>query len=92
MMRAIRFATQLNFTIEEESLQSITKNSDRIKIITKERIVTELNKILESKTPSIGFLLLEKTKLLQYYQLLLKYDKNYLYGVGLQLHQYLLKQ
>ncbi|MCL5129750.1 MULTISPECIES: CCA tRNA nucleotidyltransferase [unclassified Algibacter] len=66
MMRAIRFATQLNFTIEEESLQSITKNSDRIKIITKERIVTELNKILESKTPSIGFLLLEKTKLLQY--------------------------
>ncbi|WP_147677520.1 CCA tRNA nucleotidyltransferase [Algibacter pacificus] len=66
MMRAIRFATQLNFTIEEKSLEAITKNCDRIKIITKERIVTELNKILESETPSIGFLLLEKTKLLQY--------------------------
>ena len=66
MMRAIRFATQLNFTIEDKSLQAITDNCDRIKIITKERIVTELNKILESKTPSIGFLLLEKTKLLQY--------------------------
>jgi putative nucleotidyltransferase with HDIG domain len=66
MMRAIRFASQLEFTIEQKSLQAITDNCDRIKIITKERIVTELNKILESKTPSIGFLLLEKTKLLQY--------------------------
>ena len=66
MMRAIRFATQLNFKIEETSLKSITKNSHRIKIITKERIVVELHKILESKTPSIGFLLLEKTGLLQY--------------------------
>ena len=66
MMRAIRFATQLEFTIEEKSLQAITGNCNRIEIITKERIVTELNKILESKTPSIGFLLLEKTKLLQY--------------------------
>ena len=66
MMRAIRFATQLEFTIEEKSLKAISDNCDRIKIITKERIVTELNKILESKTPSIGFLLLEKTKLLQY--------------------------
>ncbi|MDO5969967.1 HD domain-containing protein [Flavivirga aquimarina] len=66
MMRAIRFATQLNFTIESESLNAITKNSHRIKIITKERIVTELNKILESKKPSIGFLLLEKTGLLNY--------------------------
>ncbi|GAA4954983.1 HD domain-containing protein [Algibacter agarivorans] len=66
MMRAIRFATQLNFTIEEQSLQSITNNSHRIEIITKERIVTELNKILESEKPSIGFLLLEKTGLLEY--------------------------
>ncbi|GAA4897187.1 HD domain-containing protein [Flaviramulus aquimarinus] len=66
MMRAIRFATQLNFTIEETSLQSINNNSRRIKIITKERIVTELNKILGSKKPSIGFLLLEKTGLLDY--------------------------
>ena len=66
MLRAIRFATQLNFTIEEKSLESITRNSDRIKIITNERIVTELHKILESKKPSIGFLLLEKTGLLKY--------------------------
>ena len=66
MMRAIRFATQLDFIIENESLKSITKNSHRIKIITEERIVTELNKILESKKPSIGFLLLEKTGLLDY--------------------------
>jgi putative nucleotidyltransferase with HDIG domain len=66
MLRAIRFATQLDFTIEDKSLQAITKNNDRIKIITNERIVTELNKILESKKPSIGFLLLEKTGLLKH--------------------------
>ena len=66
MMRAIRFATQLNFKIEEASLKSISKNCHRIKIITTERIVVELHKILESKTPSIGFLLLERTGLLQY--------------------------
>jgi poly(A) polymerase len=66
MLRAIRFATQLNFTIEDKSLESITNNSDRIKIITNERIVTELHKILESKKPSKGFLLLEKTGLLKH--------------------------
>ncbi|GAB4160758.1 MAG: HD domain-containing protein [Winogradskyella sp.] len=66
MMRAIRFATQLNFEIEEASLKAISANKDRIKIITKERIVTELHKILESKQPSIGFILLEKTGLLEY--------------------------
>ncbi|WP_299679755.1 HD domain-containing protein [uncultured Dokdonia sp.] len=66
MMRAIRFATQLNFTIEKESLASITRNADRIKIITKERIVTELHKIILSPIPSKGFLLLEKTGLLPY--------------------------
>ncbi|KGO82003.1 tRNA nucleotidyltransferase [Flavobacterium beibuense F44-8] len=64
MMRAIRFATQLNFTIEEESLKAITKNKERIKIISGERIVDELNKILLSETPSIGFILMEKTGLL----------------------------
>ncbi|UTD14289.1 HD domain-containing protein [Tenacibaculum mesophilum] len=64
MMRAIRFATQLNFEIEEQSLNAITKNSSRIKIITRERIVVELNKILEAPVPSTGFLLLEKTGLL----------------------------
>ncbi len=66
MLRAIRFATQLGFEIENDSLQAISKNSDRIKIITKERIVTELHKILASEKPSIGFLLLEKTELLNY--------------------------
>ncbi|UZO80491.1 CCA tRNA nucleotidyltransferase [Aquimarina sp. ERC-38] len=66
MMRAIRFATQLQFTIEEASFQAIKKNKERIKIITKERIVTELHKILLSPKPSIGFLLLEKTGLLPY--------------------------
>ncbi|WMI67843.1 CCA tRNA nucleotidyltransferase [Mangrovimonas sp. YM274] len=66
MMRAIRFATQLGFKIEKASLEAISRNKDRINIITKERIVTELNKILESEKPSIGFLLLEKTGLLHY--------------------------
>lgn len=66
MMRAIRFATQLNFRIEAASLQAISDHKERIKIITEERIVVELHKILESKTPSIGFILLEKTGLLDY--------------------------
>ncbi|EDP97871.1 HD domain-containing protein [Kordia algicida OT-1] len=66
MMRAIRFATQLDFKIDPVSLEAITRNSDRIKIISKERIVVELNKILMSNKPSIGFILLEKTKLLPY--------------------------
>ena len=64
MMRAIRFATQLNFIIEDESLSSIGENATRLEIITRERIVDELNKIMLSKKPSIGFLLLEKTGLL----------------------------
>ena len=66
MMRAIRFATQLNFKIEDASLKAIADNKDRIKIITKERIVVELHKILESKIPSIGFILLDNTGLLEY--------------------------
>ena len=65
MMRAIRFASQLNFTIEEDSLNAITRNAERIDIITRERIVTELNKIILSEVPSIGFLLLYKTNLLE---------------------------
>lgn len=64
MMRAIRFATQLNFTIEEKSLASISKNHERLKIISNERIVDELNKILLTSKPSIGFILLYKTGLL----------------------------
>ncbi len=64
MLRAIRFATQLNFEIDENSLSSITKNAERIKIISGERIVDELNKILSTDKPSVGFLLLYKTGLL----------------------------
>ncbi len=66
MLRAIRFATQLNFTIEKNSLKAITKNKDRLKIISKERITDELHKILMSPKPSVGFTLLYKTKLLDY--------------------------
>lgn len=66
MLRAIRFATQLDFTIEAESLDSISKNHHRISIITNERIVTELHKIMESEQPSKGFLLLEKSGLLKH--------------------------
>ena len=64
MMRAIRFSSQLNFTIEEESLRAISRNGNRLKIITRERIIDELNKIIASPKPSIGFLLLEQTGLL----------------------------
>lgn len=64
MLRAIRFATQLNFTIEESSLKAIHNQKDRIKIISGERIIDELNKIICTKQPSRGFLLLHKTELL----------------------------
>lgn len=65
MLRGIRFATQLNFEIEAESLAAITNNKDRISIISGERIVDELNKILSTAKPSIGFLHLYKTGLLE---------------------------
>jgi len=64
MMRAIRFATQLGFEIEQNSLESITKNKDRIEIISGERIVDELHKILATPIPSTGFILLYQTGLL----------------------------
>ena len=64
MVRAIRFATQLNFTIEDKTKNAITKNSSRLEIISQERITDELNKIILSHTPSIGFKLLFDTKLL----------------------------
>ncbi len=66
MLRAIRFSNQLNFTIDANSLEAITKNKHRLEIITKERIIVELNKILECEQPSIGFLLLNDTGLLDY--------------------------
>jgi len=65
MLRAIRFAAQLNFEIEENSFQAITHNAQRIAIISGERIVEELHKILETPKPSIGFLLLYKSGLLE---------------------------
>lgn len=65
MLRAIRFAAQLDFEIEEISLNAITQNAHRLKIITEERIISELNKILMTKKPSNGFKLLESTGLLK---------------------------
>jgi poly(A) polymerase len=67
MMRAIRFATQLNFIIEAETLAAIERNKERIKIISQERITDELNKIILSKVPSVGFDLLYRTGLLEYF-------------------------
>ena len=65
MMRAIRFATQLNFTIDTKTLDAITRKNDRIKIVSAERIIDELNKIVLSTKPSVGFKLLDKTGLLE---------------------------
>jgi len=64
MMRAIRFATQLGFTLDGETFDAIIRNKERIGIITKERIVDELNKIMLSRRPSIGWKLLYQTGLL----------------------------
>lgn len=64
MMRAIRFATQLGFTIEKQTLDAIEQHRRRIKIVSMERITAELNKIILSGEPSVGFKLLQKTRLL----------------------------
>lgn len=66
MMRAVRFAAQLNFIIEENTFNSIVSNSERIKIVSPERIVAELNKIIMCEQPSRGLLLLEKSGLLRH--------------------------
>lgn len=66
MIRAIRFASQLSFTIVPESLESIFKNRERLKILSRERISEELHKIMLSPKPSVGFNLLEQTGLLEY--------------------------
>ena len=66
MMRAIRFATTLDFNIEEKSLNAIKKEVDRIKIVSMERIMVEFNKIMLSKRPSKGLNLLDETGLLNY--------------------------
>lgn len=65
MMRAVRFAAQLDFRIDDVTLDSIARNAERIKIVSGERITTELNKIIATARPSAGFLLLEKTGLLE---------------------------
>jgi len=65
MMRCIRFATQLNFQIEEETFEALERMADRIKIVSGERIKDELNKIIMAPHPSIGFELLERSGLLQ---------------------------
>ncbi|MEC8702230.1 MAG: HD domain-containing protein [Bacteroidota bacterium] len=66
MMRAIRFATQLNFDIEESTFESICNNAERIKIISQERITDELNKIILSEKPSYGFKLLYVSGILKH--------------------------
>ncbi len=84
MIRAIRFATQLHFQIHEKTFEAITKNVHRIKIVSKERIADELNKILLSDTPSIGFDLLYKSGLLKeiFPQMVLLAGAEYVDGKG----------
>lgn len=65
MMRGIRFSAQLGFFLETNTFEAIARNKERISIISKERIADELNKIMMSRKPSVGFILLEKTGLLE---------------------------
>lgn len=65
MMRAVRFSSQLGFDIEANTFDAIAKNKKRIEIVSKERIIDELNKIVLSPKPSVGFSILEKTGLLE---------------------------
>ena len=64
MMRAVRFAAQLDFSIHPTTFEAISRNRERIKIVSGERIADELNKIMMAKRPSVGFLLLDKSDLL----------------------------
>ncbi len=84
MMRAIRFATQLNFTIDESAVDAIKTNTERIKIISQERITDELNKIILSPKPSIGFNYLFDTGLLHktFPQMVALYGVEYRDGKG----------
>ncbi len=84
MMRAIRFAAQLDFTIVPETLQAITDNAHRISIVSQERITDELNKIMLCKRPSVGWDLLFRTGLLQiiFPQMADLYGAEYLDGKG----------
>lgn len=84
MMRAIRFATQLNFEIEEGTWQSIRQNRERISIVSGERITEELNKIILTQVPSKGFRLLESSGLLEliFPQLLALKGAEFVDGLG----------
>lgn len=84
MMRAIRFASQLHFTIDKSALKAINKNAKRISIVSAERISEELNKIISSDKPSIGFDLLFNTGLLQiiFPQLCLLHGVEFINGKG----------
>ena len=66
MMRCIRFSSQLKFFIDDDTFASIKKNAERIKIVSRERIIDEINKIVMSATPSKGFVLLDESGLLDY--------------------------
>lgn len=84
MLRAIRFATQLDFTIEKETFNAICANAERIKIISQERITDELNKIMLSAKPSAGWYLLKQSELLKiiFPQLLALQGAEYIDGIG----------
>lgn len=84
MMRAIRFANQLNFTIYPETFEAIKRNADRIKIVSGERIIDEINKIVMTSKPSIGFDLLFRTGLLKiiFPQMTLLAGAEYIDGKG----------
>jgi putative nucleotidyltransferase with HDIG domain len=84
MLRAIRFATQLHFTIEKNTFQAIVENAQRIRIVSQERITHELNKIMESEQPSIGWNLLFTSGLLQiiFPQLCDLYGTEFIDGKG----------
>ena len=84
MMRAIRFAAQLHFTIADETFEAIRKDADRIKIVSQERITDELNKIMLSSKPSIGWDLLSKSGLLKiiFPQLMALHGTEYIDGKG----------
>ena len=84
MMRAIRFATQLNFTISTETFEAIKQHADRIKIVSGERIIDEINKIIMTEKPSIGFDLLYKSGLLKiiFPQMIALVGAEYIDGKG----------
>ncbi len=84
MMRAIRFATQLNFTISAETFEAIKQNAGRIKIVSGERIIDEINKIIMTEKPSVGFDLLYKSGLLKiiFPQMIALVGTEYIDGKG----------